>query len=155
MHSENKFENKSCTCPTHHKVRINNPHYPLLSSLLIALLPKCPFCIMAYSSAITVCGAKSMSEFFPQWTSWISISLSLATLGIVAWNYKGMKTIIACLLILSGVYLIIQSELFTGRLTSYYWGCTLLFIGVWQNGSLSWFVKRIFPKRFERLIPHG
>ncbi len=150
-----RTENTSCSCPSHNKVRIKNPHYPLLSSLLIALLPKCPFCMMAYTSAITVCSAKSMTEFSPQWTSWISIGMSAVTLGIVLWNYKGFKTILAGLLMLSGIFLIVRSELFTGYLTSYYWGCAMLFAGVWQNGSLSWFIRLIFPKRLVRLIPHG
>lgn len=145
--------NKSCRCPKNHKVRINNPDYPLLNSLLIILLPKCPFCIMAYTSAITVCSTRSLTEYSPQWTSWISISFTVLTLIIVIWNYKGIRTILASLLILSGLFFIIQSELISGLLTTYYWGCVFLFTGIWVNGSLLYFVRMIFFKWSARLIP--
>lgn len=137
--------NQHCGCSTHNKVRIKNPHYPFLSSLLIVLIPKCPFCIMAYTSAITVCSAKSMSGYSPQWTSWISICLAMVTFLIVAWNYKGRKTLLACALILTGILLIVRSELVTGVLTGYCWGSVLLFVGVWVNGNLSYVVKLFNP----------
>lgn len=141
--------NHHCRCTTHNKVRIKNPHYPFLSTLLIVLLPKCPFCIMAYTSAITMCSAKSLSQHSPQWTSYISISLALLTLLIVAWNYKGKKTIVACLLIMIGSLFIVQSELHSGLLRGYYWGSAMLFAGVWVNGNFS-YVVRLFTSRTEK-----
>ncbi len=154
MVAENKH--KHCACKTHNKVRIKNPHYPFLSSLLIALLPKCPFCVMAYTGAITVCGAKTLAAVYsPEWTSAIPISLSILTLGIVAWNYKGRKTIAACFFIAMGILLIVQSELFSGAIASYYWGCALLFLGVWANGSLSYFVKLFRAGTSRDSLQHG
>jgi hypothetical protein len=149
------IDNKHCGCTTHNKVRIKNPHYPFLGSLLIVLLPKCPFCIMAYTSAITVCSAKSMSGYSPQWTSWISILLATLTFLIVAWNYKGRKTIVACALILVGVLLITQSELFSGLLTGYYWGSGLLILGVWVNGNFSSAVSMFASRTEKNALEHG
>lgn len=147
--------NRHCRCATHNKVRINNPHYPFLSTLLIVMLPKCPFCFMAYTSAITMCSSKSLTEFSPLWTSYISISLAILTLFIVAWNYKGRKTIVACLLIVIGSLLIIQSELSSGLLPGYYWGSAMLFVGVWVNGNFS-YVVRLFASRTEKkVLQHG
>ena len=143
--------NQHCGCTTHNKVRIKNPQYPFLGSLLVILLPKCPFCIMAYTSAITVCGAKSMSSYSPQWTSWISICLATATFLIVAYNFKGKKTIVACATILAGIFLIVQSELYTGLLGGYYWGSALLVAGVWVNGNFSYVVHILAP-RLEKTI---
>lgn len=135
--------NKHCGFITHNKVRIKNPHYSFLSTLLIVLLPKCPFCVMAYTSAITMCGAGSMTGYSTLWTSYISICLALLTFLIVAWNYKGKKTILACLLILTGSLFIIQSELYSGLLTGYYWGSAMLFVGIWVNGNFSYFVRLV------------
>ena len=152
MHSGNKH----CACKSHYKVRIKNPHYPFLSGLLIAILPKCPFCVMAYTSAITVCSAKSIAAVYsPGWTSYIPIALAILTLCIVAWNHKGKKTIAACFLILAGILFIAQSELFSGELTSYYWGCALLFSGVWVNGNLSYFVKLFTSGTSRESLQHG
>lgn len=147
--------NRHCRWATHNKVRIKNPHYPFLSTLLIVLLPKCPFCVMAYTSAITMCSAKSLTEYVPRWASNISISLALVTLLIVAWNYKGRKTIVACLLIIIGSLIIIQSELHSGLLTGYYWGSAMVFAGVWVNGNFS-YVVRLFASRTEKTaLQHG
>jgi hypothetical protein len=148
--------NKHCTCKTHNKVRIKNPHYPFFSSLLVALLPKCPFCVMAYTSAITVCSAKTITPVYsPAWTSYIPVSLAVLTLGIVVWNYKGGKTIASCLLMLTGILLIMRSELFSGQLASYYGGCSLLFLGVWVNGNLSYFVKLFTSRTGRESMQHG
>ncbi len=147
------LENEYCHCATYHKVRLKNPYYPLLGSLLIALLPKCPFCIMAYTSAITVCSTKSLAGHSAQWTSYISISLSLLTFCIVAQNYKGRRTIAACLLILIGSSFVIYSELYSGLLGSYYWGSTILIVGVWVNGSFTYFTK-LFASRMGKPVAH-
>lgn len=143
----------SCACPAPDKVRTKNAQYPLLSTLLIALLPKCPFCITAFTSAITVCSTKTMMEFTPQWTSWISITLAFITLCAVAFNYKGRKTLIACVLIAMAIFLIARSELFTGNIQTYYTGACLLLIGGWINGNFSWFIRLLF-KRTATLAAH-
>lgn len=147
--------NRHCRCTTHTKVRTKNPHYPLLSTLLIVLLPKCPFCLLAYTSAITMCSVKSLTQHAPQWTSYISIGLSVVTLLIVALNYKGMKTLVACLLILMGSSLIVQSELYSGLLTGYYWGCALVFLGVWVNGNFSYVVRILTSRKENPTWLHG
>lgn len=110
---------------------------------------------MAYTSAITMCSAKSLTEFSPQGTSYISICLALITLSIVGWNYKGMKTIVACILILIGSAFIVQSELYSGLLAGYYWGSAMLFMGVWVNGNFA-YVVRLFASRTEKpALQHG
>ena len=114
-----------------------------LSGILIALIPKCPFCILAYSSAITVCSSKSLAAYTPDWTSSVSIAFSFLTLIITLYNYKGYRTQLACLLILIGSSLIVYSEIFTGVLTTYYWGCAILILGVWTNGSLPFFISSV------------
>jgi hypothetical protein len=82
----------------------------------------------------------------PDWTSYISIVLALATLGLVFWNYKGIRTIAASALILAGSVIIFNSELFTGNTTHYYIGCGLVLGGVWTNGSLMHFLRKWFRR---------
>lgn len=138
--------NASCACPAPDKGRSKKSQYPLLSTLLIALLPKCPFCITAFTSAVTVCSTKPMLEFTLQWTSWISITLGVITLGAVALNFKGRKTMIACLIIIAGILLIARSELVTGQINMYYAGAVLLLTGGWINGNFSWFMRLLFKR---------
>ena len=146
--------NASCACPAPYKGGSKKTQYPLLSAMLIALLPKCPFCITAFTSAVTVCTTKPMLEFTPQWTSWISIVLGAITLGAVALNFKGRKTMIACLVIIAGILLIARSELVTGQIDTYYSGAFLLLTGGRINVNFSWFLRLLF-KRSAPQISNG
>jgi hypothetical protein len=84
-----------------------------------------------------------MGGHTPDWTSWISIAFALLTFIITAYNYKGWRTRFALLIIAAGCALVIYSELFNGLLQTYYWGCSLLMIGIWFNGSLLFFANKM------------
>ena len=145
-----------CSCKKTHSKNKDWNFSSLVPGLLIAIIPKCPFCILSYTSAITVCSSKNLSAFSPHWTSWISISFSLITFIITIYNYKGLRTQIACFFILMGGALIVYSELFTGLLQSYYWGSAILLLGVWLNGSLPFFLRTILPaKNYLSVNKHG
>ena len=117
--------------------------FPVFTGIIIALIPKCPFCILAYTSAVSVCGSAQLSQHSPVWTSWISGLLALLTLAFVALNYKGKKTLLALAIILAGTGLIFWSELQSGALTQYQWGASLLILGVWLNGSFLYFMRKV------------
>ncbi len=134
-----------CHCPKKHVGTKSKGLFSFVPGLLIALIPKCPFCILSYTSAITVCSSKNLGAYVPHWTSWISIGFVIITLAITLYNYKGFRTQMAGLFILIGGVLIGYSELFTGLLQFYYWGCGILILGVWINGSLPFFLRKIVP----------
>ncbi len=124
------------------KIKKNASAFPILTGILIAILPKCPFCIAAYSSAIALCSGKKIYNQDPDWTNFISIALAIITLAMVLFNYRGKRTWFAASLVLMGSFLIIQTELYTGELTGYYYGAGLLLLGVWANASLLYFYKK-------------
>jgi hypothetical protein len=121
-----------------------------LASLLIVILPKCPFCILAYSSAVTLCSGTKLYNHSPAWTSWISIALAGFILLTLLWNYKGYRTLLAIALAFLGSALVLSSELYTGELGTYYAGAVLLLFGIWVNGSFRYVVAQ-FKKRFQGL----
>jgi hypothetical protein len=132
----------TCRCPKKHANEL--PKFSsFIPGLLIALIPKCPFCILTYTSAITICSTKNLGGYAPHWTSWISIGFAFLTLIVTLYNYKGQRTWVAAGLICFGSSLIICSELFTGLLPTYYWGCGILIFGVWVNGSFLYFLRLI------------
>jgi hypothetical protein len=145
-----------CACPSERKVKVKTAPTTLFSALLIAILPKCPFCMLAYSSAITVCSTKAMVHT-TGWSSYISITLAVITLLIVLYNYKGRRTIVAASFILIGTMIIAYSELYSGQVSHYYIGGVILFIGAWANGSLLFFVKLLksFSKKKIEVSIHG
>jgi len=98
-------------------------------------------CALAYSTAITMCSGRTFVHE-PDWTSFLSIALALVTLMLVLWNFKGVKTIAAAVIILAGGVIIFNSEIFSGNTTHYYIGCSMVLSGVWLNGSLLHFVKK-------------
>ncbi len=115
-------ERKSCHCPTASSKVSKKSTLPFLSGLFIALIPKCSFCILAYSSAVTLCSGTKVYDHAPQWTSYISIVLALMTLVFVLINYRGTRTIIAAVMVLAGSGIILWAELITGQPDNYYLG---------------------------------
>lgn len=115
---------------------------PLLGGIFIALIPKCPFCILAYGSAITLCSGATIYDHSPAWTNYISLVLIVITFAMVILNYKGLRTIIAAIMILCGSYFIVRSELYTGEIDLYYWGASILMIGIWINASFYFFYRK-------------
>ena len=123
-----------------------------LAGIFIALLPKCPFCILAYSSAITLCSGKKLYHHDPTWTSYISIALAVFTLIVVLLNYKGLKTVVAALLVVIGSGFLMWSEMYTGEITEYYWGVFFLLSGVWLNANLAYFYHKYIEQGFLKLL---
>ena len=143
---------KTCSCPSKKLKTEQKSAYPFLSSILIAFLPKCHFCILAYSSAITLCSGAKIYDHSPQWTSYISIGLAVLTLIFILLNYRGKRTVFSALMVLAGSILIIRTELYTGEVMEYYYGVFLLMIGVWVNASFYYFYYRFIKPFFNNLL---
>ena len=107
-----------------------------LSSLLIIIIPKCPFCVMAYSSALTVCGGQSVYLHQNNWVSYIPLVLSLIILYILIRNYKDGRTIVAIAMAITGSVLLLLVHQLMLPPNFYHIGSTLLFLSIWLNGSL-------------------
>ncbi len=114
----------------------------VFGAAIIAILPKCPLCALAYSSAITMCSGATLYEHNTNWTSYISLTLCMLTIGLVLWNYKGYRTILAVLTILAGSLFIMHTEFISGNVTNYYTGSVIVFFGVWLNGSFWHFARK-------------
>jgi hypothetical protein len=140
---------KNCACKATAPSMGRKKALPLVFGLIVAILPKCPFCVLAWSSAITLCSGDTMYNHTALWTSWISVGLALCTLLLVLWNYRGTRTLVAAALVAAGCALLLRAEWITGSLPTYYFGTTLLLGGVWVNGNLlplirQWFIPGAF-----------
>jgi len=140
---------KSCgsttrKCPT----QINKKHISWLPAFIIAILPKCPFCIMAYSGAMTLCSGRTLTPNAGTGSSYLIIGLSILVLASIAFNHKGKKTKIAILLSLLGIISLISSQFIFISQILYYIGVGILFFGIWYNGSFSFFYRK-YQTRFK------
>ena len=143
-------------CHQHHNKVVSNKgkeRTGFLTGIFLILLPKCPFCLMAYSSTLMLCekGSEMNSGSSASATTIIlTLFFCLIALLSILFNYRGKRTIYAIGLAISGCVLILISVAVGGGLPLYYSGIVLLFTGVWLNASLLSLVQKI-RNRFSRI----
>ena len=147
MPGTSKVQNDCKPCKRKQTTAEPKKQISLLSGILLALLPKCPFCFMAFSSTIMLCGeagnVTAQHTFTSSTTITVTIFFCLLTLISVIFNYRDNRTKYAIGLVLLGSAFIALSVLAKGGLPLYYSGVGLIFTGVWLNASLLYFVKKI------------
>lgn len=132
----------TCKCASKKEVKPNNSLSSIFTGVLIALIPKCPYCILAYSSAITMCSGTKMYMHTPSWTSYLLLALAALTVLFILMNYKGKRTLIAAGLATLGSLLMLASQFYTFEINHYYLGTFLLLFGVWINASFRFFYRQ-------------
>lgn len=138
----------NCLCKK--KIALKDkPPLPLLLSLFIAILPKCPFCAFGYSCVVTMCSGAKLHQYTPNVYGIISVILALIVIASFLFNYKGRKTQIAMALAMLGTCLVSFSQFITGSPPQYFMGTMLIFFSIFFNGSFMHFWQR-FTKHFQR-----
>lgn len=122
-----------CKCT---QSKVNPVKVSWWSTFLIVILPKCPFCIMAYSSAITMCGGPAMYVSENNWVSYMPIALALVVVLMIALKFRDFRTYFALAFSLMGTLLVILTHQTIIEAIFYYLGTALLIFGIWTNGSL-------------------
>jgi len=130
------------------KVWLNNSS--ILGKFFVILIPKCPICIMAYTSAITMCGGADVYYTQNNWVSYIPPVLSLVVTALILINRRGRVTFAAVLLSIAGSLIIILTHQLIIPSAWYNAGTLLLILAIWLNGSFSSFVSSV-QKLFSNL----
>lgn len=138
---------KNCLCKKE-VARKEKPPLPLLLSLLIAILPKCPFCAFGYSCVVTMCSGAKLHQYTPNAYGIIPVILAFILILSFLFNYKGRKTQIAMALAVIGTGLVSLSQFITGSPPQYFMGTGLIFFSVFYNGSFLHFWQR-FSHQFQ------
>ena len=118
----------------------------VLSTFLLIILPKCPFCIMAYSSAITICGGPDMYLMSNNWVSFVPLALALFINVMLLLNWRGRRTFNALLVSLVGFSLILMTHQLILSSGFYNLGAMLLFMSIWLNGSFIYLLNKLRSK---------
>lgn len=140
------FEKNHCIKPGKSRLTGSKKKLGLFTGLMLALLPKCPFCFMAYSSTFVLCDEAGTFTNTHTRSSSTALVLSLLfcvmILAGIVFNYSGNKTKYALLLAFAGSSGILFSVVNGGGLALYYSGISFIFLGIWLNGSLLFGVEK-------------
>ena len=140
-------DTKNCVCKKQQSPVARQRQFPFVISLLIALLPKCPFCIFGYTSVMAMCSGNAVqSHTAGNAAAYLPIILSSFVIVSLFLNFKGQKTVIALGLAVIGTGLTHWSALWSGNLVAYFGGATLIFLSVFMNGSFTFFWQKIKQK---------
>jgi hypothetical protein len=125
----------NCNC--HPSKKVNKASsVSVLSTFLLIILPKCPFCIMAYSSAITICGGTDMYFRSNNWVSYVPLVLALFINLMFLFNWRGQRTLYALTIAMVGFTLISLTHQLVLSPIFYDLGAVLLLMSIWLNSSL-------------------
>jgi hypothetical protein len=123
--------------------------YSPLLSFIILFLPKCPFCIVAYTSSMTMCGTASLINHHTDWGAWLAIGLSIIVLGSIILNFRGKGTYKSILIALIGILMVLIGVFKPNMMSFYYLGSVMLFIAAFYNGSgFRWFNRKMASLKF-------
>jgi hypothetical protein len=139
--------NKSCApCKNSSKKVLFQKQTGVVAGILLALLPKCPFCYMAFSGTLMLCGNGSgmfTRTFSSLPTQIFSVTFCLLILLFIILNFRDKRTLYAIALAVVGSAMVIYSTTIAGGLMLYYSGVVMIFFSVWLNASLLYFTNRI------------
>lgn len=112
----------NCHCKRKKKRKL---FHPLIPGVLLAILPKCPLCVMAYASSIGIWKVQSnllesermcsdgalagVKQEFSHWPILLCLFFLILLLISLKRNYHGIKTQIAITVVLIGAGMILYS----------------------------------------------
>lgn len=133
MEASTDYTCTSCITDTKKQVSTASSFF---SALMVILIPKCHLCVMAYTSAITMCGGPSMYSQSNNWMSYIPLGLGLFIIGVILYNYKGVRSGIAAALAIIGFLFILLTHQLMIDPEFYNWGTGLMFTAIWLNSNM-------------------
>ncbi len=117
-----------------------NSFVSFLSTVLLILLPKCPFCIAAYSGAFMMFFDIDNAALVPVFIH-LKPLLGLFVLGSILFNFKGKKSQTAIIIVLTALILLLLDSYGNISLLPIWIIYTAFFFGAWFNGNFQYFYR--------------
>lgn len=138
---------KSCTHKTAFPFKNNSPvnarKYSSILGLVVLILPKCPACIVSYTSAMTLCGSTTLTPYITHETdikAYLALALGLLIVGSILYAFsRGRRVHLSLPTAMCGQMLLVVSLFQDQHLTYYYAGAVLLIVStLLLGGSFHW-----------------
>lgn len=116
----------------------------ILATLVLIILPKCPFCVLAYSSTVALCSINPTLDPGDQHnpTSLLVVGLSaIAILFSIKNKVNSTQKKLPYLISTLGLSLIILTLVFHLGGVLYYFSIGIVLLGIWINGSFHSFTR--------------
>jgi amino acid transporter len=144
---ENYTYKKCVSCTAEKPVAKAGKKAGLLTGLLLVLLPKCPLCIIAYSSTLMLCSKETSIISTQTQNSFVSTGITVLFCLIILlslfFNYRDDRTKYALALALTGSLLLVASTVWAIGPFMYYTGTVIIFAGIWINGSMLYVLNKL------------
>jgi chromate transport protein ChrA len=122
-----------------------NGFISFLSTALIIILPKCPFCIAAYSSAFMMFYEVDNASLAPIFLH-LKPLLGVLVLGLILFNFKGRKSQIATFIVLIALIFLLLGTYGNVHLIPNWIIYSAFFFGAWYNGNFQYFYRYLKVK---------
>jgi len=112
------------------------------STLLLILVPKCPFCIMAYSTTFVFFLDMEYATVYPVFGLFKPVLIGLILFSILI-NFRGKRTLWAVAIITLSSFSILLGHYSNLQLIDDRVAVFLIFIGCWVNGNFIFVIRWI------------
>jgi len=110
----------------------------IFTTILLILAPKCPYCVLAYTSSILLFLDIENSFLLP-YTPHYKTILGTIIFLIICYNYKGFKTLISITISGIALILLITTNYFSSFLIPDGFVYFIFLFAAWYNGNFFYF----------------
>lgn len=132
--------NTKC-CPKTKEKKINaGDGASFLTTILLILAPKCPFCVMAYTGSLLMFFDIKQTAIMP-YVAHFKPTLGALVIVIIAINYKGRKTMISLAIGCMALILLLLANYAYTPILSEWLLYAAFFFAAWYNGNFQYFYR--------------
>lgn len=126
----------------------------LLSTMLLILLPKCPFCLAAYLSAMALFFDIENEQMVPYLTHAKPL-LGIVIISLILLNQRGRRTLIALGIATVAMVFLVLKTYYNAAVLPDWFIYIAFFFSIWYNGNFKYFYRFVrFGRQQNEIVPN-